>query len=56
MKTSVSEQFDANDAELLAHHNLMNDVYGVFVIIFVGILFYLVRLDRKISRLEKNQS
>ena len=56
MKTSVSEQFDANAAELLAHHNLMNAVYGVLVLIFVGILFYLVRLDRKISRLEKNQS
>ena len=56
MKTSVSEQFDANAAELLAHHYLMNAVYGVLVIIFVGILFYLVRLDRKMSRLEKNQS
>ena len=56
MKTSVSDQFDANAAELLAHHNLMNAVYGVLVIIFVGILFYLVRLDRKMSRLEKNQS
>jgi len=56
MKTSMSEQFDAKAAELLAQHNLMNAVYGVLVIIFVGILFYLIRLDRKISRLEKNQS
>lgn len=56
MKKTTTEQFDANAAELLAQHNLMNAVYGVLFIIFIGILFYLVRLDRKVSRLEKNQS
>jgi len=32
---------------------LMNAVYAVLTIIFVGILLYLFRLDRKISKIEK---
>lgn len=55
MKLEAIEKFDANAAELLAQHNLMNAVYGVLFIIFIGILLYLIRLDRKITRLEKNQ-
>ncbi|MEY3717437.1 MAG: CcmD family protein [Bacteroidota bacterium] len=54
MKQTITEQFDANAAELLAQHNLMNAVYAVLTIIFVGILLYLFRLDRKISKIEKN--
>lgn len=54
MNKTLTEQFDANAAELLTQHNLMNTVYAVLIIIFVGILFYLFRLDRKISKLEKN--
>lgn len=53
MKQTITEQFDANAAELLAQHNLMNAVYAVLTIIFVGILLYLFRLDRKISKIEK---
>ena len=49
MNKTLAEQFDANAAELLAQHNLMNAVYAVLIIIFVGILFYLFRLDRKLS-------
>jgi hypothetical protein len=30
-------------------------VVAVILTIFAGIIFYLIRLDRKISRLEKNQ-
>lgn len=56
MKSQSIAQFDANAAELLAEYNLMNAVYGVLLIIFIGILYYLFRLDRKISRLEKTQS
>ena len=29
MKQTLTEQFDANAAELLAKHNLMNAVYAV---------------------------
>jgi CcmD family protein len=54
MKQTITEQFDANAAELLAQHNLMNAVYAVLTIIFVGILLYLFRLDRKISKIEKH--
>ena len=53
MKQTLSEQFDANAAELLAKHNLMNAVYAVLAIIFLGILFYLFRLDRKLTKIEK---
>lgn len=54
MNKTLAEQFDANAAELLAQHNLMNAVYAVLIVIFVGILFYLFRLDRKLSKIEKN--
>jgi CcmD family protein len=53
MKHTITEQFDVTAAELLAQHNLMNAVYAVLTIIFVGILLYLFRLDRKISKIEK---
>jgi CcmD family protein len=53
MNKTLTEQFDENAAALLAQHNLMNTVYVVLTIIFIGILFYLIRLDRKISKLEK---
>lgn len=53
MNKPITEQFDENAAALLAQHNLMNTVYAVLIIIFIGILFYLFRLDRKISKIEK---
>jgi len=53
MKQTITEQFDVNAAQLLAQLNLMNAVYAVLTIIFVGILLYLFRLDRKISKIEK---
>ena len=53
MKQTITEQFDANAAEQLAQHNLMNAVYAVLIIIFVGILLYLFRLDRRVSKMEK---
>ena len=55
MKQTITEQFDVNAAELLAQHNLMNAVYAVLTIIFVGILLYLFRLDRKISKIDNGR-
>ena len=40
----------------MRHNGKIYVVVTVILIIFVGLIAYLVRLDRKISRLEKEQS
>lgn len=42
-------------AKLLANNAKFNVVIAVLSIIFIGIVIYLVKLDRKVSKLEKNQ-
>jgi CcmD family protein len=40
-------------ADLMRSNGKIYVVVAVLVIIFIGIVLYLIRLDRKISRLEK---
>ncbi len=42
-------------AKFLANNAKFNAVIAVLSIIFIGIVIYLITLDRKISKLEKNQ-
>jgi CcmD family protein len=39
----------------MRHNGKIYVVVGVILIIFTGIIFYLIRLDRKITRLEKEK-
>ncbi|PZX58178.1 CcmD family protein [Algoriphagus chordae] len=41
-------------ADLMRSNGKIYVLVGVILIIFVGILFYLISTDRKISKLEKN--
>jgi CcmD family protein len=41
-------------ADTLRQNGKIYVVVAVILIIFIGIILYLVRLDRKISKLEKN--
>ncbi|MSP58195.1 MAG: CcmD family protein [Flavobacteriaceae bacterium] len=50
------DTLDSQTAEALSQHNNFNVVYCVLLVIFIGILLYLLRLERKIARLEKPQS
>jgi hypothetical protein len=38
----------------MRHNGKIYVVVSVILIIFIGLILYLVRLDRKISRIEKN--
>lgn len=42
-------------ADLLRSNGKIYVVVAVILTIFAGIIFYIIRLDKKISRLEKNQ-
>lgn len=41
-------------ADLLRQDGKIWVVVGVILIVFVGIIFFLISLDRKITKLEKN--
>ena len=47
---------DVQMADAMRENGKIYVVVAVIVTIFAGIIFYLVRLDRKISKLEKNNS
>jgi CcmD family protein len=48
--TDPQKQYTAFD---MRHNGKIYVVVGVILIIFIGIILYLVRLDRKITKLEK---
>jgi CcmD family protein len=48
--TDPEKQYTAFD---MRHNGKIYVVVGVILIIFIGIILYLVRLDRKITKLEK---
>lgn len=48
-------QITDNAAKMLANNAKFNVVIAVLSIIFLGIVFYLVKLDRKVSKLERNK-
>ncbi|MEP7195821.1 MAG: CcmD family protein [Saprospiraceae bacterium] len=43
----------AESTDIMRSSGKINVVYGVILIIFVGIVFYLIQLDKKIIKLEK---
>ena len=45
--------FDEKAAQVLFENQKFNVVIGIISIIFIGIVFYIIRLDKKISKLEK---
>ena len=49
-ETDPQKKYTAFD---MRHNGKIYVVVGVILIIFTGIILYLVRLDRKITRLEK---
>jgi hypothetical protein len=56
---AIMAQDSTNDvqmADAMRENGKIYVVVAVIVTIFAGIIFYLVRLDRKISKLEKNNS
>ncbi len=52
-ESDPERQYTAFD---MRHNGKIYVVVSVILIIFVGLILYLVRLDRKISRIEKEQS
>ena len=44
---------DEKAAQVLFENQKFNVVIGIISIIFIGIVFYIIRLDSKISKLEK---
>jgi CcmD family protein len=50
---SFAQNENAEMADLMRRDGKIYVVVAVILIIFIGIILYLVRLDRKISKLEK---
>ena len=44
---------DEKAAQVLFENQKFNVVIGIISIIFIGIVIYIIRLDKKISKLEK---
>jgi len=53
--TTFAQGNDVEMADALYQSGKIYVVVGVLSIIFIGIVVYLILLDRKISKLEKNQ-
>jgi CcmD family protein len=51
---AVMAQNESMTAELMRENGKIYVVVGVLVIIFIGIIVYMVTLDRRISRMEKS--
>ncbi|MSQ78450.1 MAG: CcmD family protein [Flavobacteriaceae bacterium] len=51
----LSVLLQSNLSDTLRENGKINVVYGVIIIIFVGLLAYLVYTDRRISKLEKKK-
>lgn len=45
----------AEGADFMRSTGKINVVFGVIFIIFIGIIIYLIRLDKKIIKLEKSK-
>ncbi|MGI8598402.1 MAG: CcmD family protein [Chitinophagaceae bacterium] len=54
-KLSLAQNENAEMADIMRRDGKIYVVVAVILIIFIGIILYLVRLDRKISKLEKQQ-
>jgi hypothetical protein len=53
---SIAQQTEPEMADVMRSNGKIYVVVLVLATIFAGIIVYLVRLDRKISKLEKNHS
>jgi CcmD family protein len=51
---SYAQNNTAEMADIMRRDGKIYVVVAVILVIFIGIVLYLVRLDRKISKLEKN--
>ncbi|MBA2329606.1 MAG: CcmD family protein [Bacteroidota bacterium] len=54
-KLSLAQNENAEMADIMRRDGKIYVVVAVILIIFIGIILYLVRLDSKISKLEKQQ-
>lgn len=54
-KISLAQNENAEMADIMRRDGKIYVVVAVILIIFIGIILYLVRLDSKISKLEKQQ-
>lgn len=52
-QVNSGNSFDEKAAQVLFENQKFNVVIGIISIIFIGIVFYIIRLDKKISKLEK---
>lgn len=52
-QSSKSETIDEKAAQILFENQKFNVVIGIISAIFIGVVLYIIRLDRKISKLEK---
>jgi uncharacterized membrane protein HdeD (DUF308 family) len=54
--TSIAQDTTVEMADSMRSNGKIYVVVAVILAIFAGIIIYLIRLDRKISKLEKNTS
>lgn len=52
----AQEKSEVNTADVMRSNGKIYVVVAVILTIFAGIILYLVRLDRKISKMENNHS
>ena len=52
-QSNNADRIDEKAAQILFENQKFNVVIGIISVIFIGIVLYIVRLDRKISKLEK---
>lgn len=52
-QANSDNSLDEKAAQVLFENQKFNVVIGIISVIFVGIVLYIIRLDRKISKLEK---
>lgn len=50
---NTENSIDERAAQVLFENQKFNVVIGIISVIFIGIVLYIIRLDRKISKLEK---
>jgi len=55
LSQALFAQNESMTAELMRENGKIYVVVGVLVIIFIGIIVYLITLDRRISRMEKSE-
>ena len=52
-QNNQNDGIDEKAAQILFENQKFNVVIGIISVIFIGVVLYIIRLDRKISKLEK---